>query len=135
MIIEKNIIIEVYFMSIRFGHLCFFVKDVIASQNFYMGHFNIGFDKQLVDENGKPFQVFLKLGNDTLLELWEQKENGAMFGHVAFWVDDIHEFAENMRRQGIPVTDPDLRPSGNIIAFLQDLDGNTIELLCAPKKG
>lgn len=120
-------------MPTRFGHLCFFVKDVIASQDFYTRHFNLMFGKQLVDENGKPFQIFLSFGNDTFLELWEQPEYGPMFGHVAFWVEDIHEFAQNMRKQGIPVTDPDLRPSGNTIAFLKDPDGNTIELLCAPK--
>jgi lactoylglutathione lyase len=120
-------------MSIKFGHLCFFVKDVLKSQDFYMRHFNLEFDKHLVDENGKPFQVFLKLGDNTFLELWEQKEYGAMYGHAAFWVEDIHEFAKTMRQQGIPVTDPDLRPSGNTIAFLKDPDGNTIELLCAPR--
>ncbi len=120
-------------MATRFAHLCFYVKDLARSLAFYTDYFSLHFDKQVVGADGQPFVVFLILGDGTLLELWQHDTAGAMHGHLAFWVDDIVDFAQELRAQGIAVSEPDLRPSGNTIAFLQDPDGNTIELLCAPR--
>ncbi|MEI7832608.1 MAG: VOC family protein [bacterium] len=119
-------------MATRYGHLCFFVQDLEKSRSFYLNNFDMVLDKEVPGDNGVVKQIFIKTSDGMLLELWEQQDNGPMHGHVAFWVDDIVAFSAGLRANGIVVSAPDLRPSGNTIAFLEDPDCNTIELLCAP---
>lgn len=119
-------------MATRFAHLCFFVTDLARAEAFYTRYFGLALDKRVVGLDGKP-ALFLRLGEETFLELWEREAPGAIHGHVAFWVDDLVSFSSTLRAGGIAVSDPDLRPSGNTIAFLDDPDGNTVELLCAPR--
>jgi catechol 2,3-dioxygenase-like lactoylglutathione lyase family enzyme len=119
-------------MATRFGHLCFLVTDLARAQAFYTRHFGLQVEKLVPGLDGKP-SAFLTLGGVTFLELWEAEAPGAMHGHLALWVDDIEAFAQTLAGEGITVSPRDLRPSGNTIAFLNDPDGNTIELLCAPR--
>ena len=122
-------------MATRFAHDCFMVEDLSRAQAFYTGFFGLSFEKQVAGPDGKPFCVFLVLGDGISLELLQKKERGSIHGHLAFWVDDLVAFSKALREQGIAVTDPELRPSGNSTAFLKDPDGNTIELVCKPRAG
>ena len=119
-------------MPTRFAHLCFHVNDLARAQEFYTRHFGLTVEKQVPGLDGRP-AAFLALNGSTFLELWEQDNPAGMHGHVAFWVEDIEAFAQAMARAGIAVSPRNLRPTGNTIAFLSDPDGNTIELLCAPR--
>ena len=120
-------------MATRFAHVCFFVEDLSRAQAFYAGHFGLKFEKQVAGPDGKPRCIFLVLGVGVLLELMRHAEHGPMHGHMAFWVDDLVAFSKGLRDNGIAVTEPELRPSGNSTAFLKDPDGNTIELVCKPR--
>lgn len=120
-------------MATRFAHICFIVEDFSRAQAFYTGFFGLRFEKQIAGPDGHPICVFLALGDGVSLELLQRGAHGPMHGHLAFWVDDLVAFSNVLRDKGVAVTDPDLRPSGNSVAFLVDPDGNTIELVCKPR--
>ena len=120
-------------MTTRFAHVCFIVEDLSLAQKFYTGFFDLQFEKQIAGPDGKPICVFLTLRDGVSLELLQKAGHGPMHGHLAFWVDDLVAFSKVLRDKGVAVTDPDLRPSGNSVAFLVDPDGNTIELVCKPR--
>jgi len=118
-------------MATRFSHLCIDVKDVTCAQSFYTDYFGLRFEKQVVNNDGVPIIVYLTLGDYTLLELWQREDNAPTHSHLSFHVDDIRVFTQALQAKGISVSEPVIRSSGNTLAFLQDPDGNTIELLCS----
>ena len=57
-------------------------------------------------------------------------EAGAGFGHIAIEVADVQGFCEQLRARGVAIVrEPKLLPSGTVIAFIQDPDGYSVELV------
>ena len=57
--------------------------------------------------------------------------NGNAFGHFAFYCDDFNKFTERLNKNGYKyLYEPfDLTGKGSNIAFINDPDGNEIELI------
>ena len=57
--------------------------------------------------------------------------NGTAFGHFAFYCDDFDKFTERLNKNGYKyLYEPfDLTGKGSNIAFINDPDGNEIELI------
>jgi len=58
-------------------------------------------------------------------------ERGTGYGHIAIGVDDIHKTCAEIRRLGGKIRrEPGpLKGSDEVIAFLEDPDGNAVELI------
>jgi lactoylglutathione lyase len=54
-----------------------------------------------------------------------------LFDHLAFEVEDMNKTIENMRNNGVTITDEPYRlsPKGSLLAFVEDPDGTLIELI------
>jgi lactoylglutathione lyase len=54
-----------------------------------------------------------------------------LFDHLAFEVMDMSKTIENMRNNGVKITDEPYRisPKGSLLAFVEDPDGTLIELI------
>lgn len=77
--------------------------------------------------------VFLAANdNESLLELtynWEQKEAysvGESFGHLAYAVENIYDFCEELQQKGVTLLRP---PRDGKMAFIRSPDQISIELL------
>jgi len=91
-------------------------------------------------EKGRFTLVFLAAPEDVesakqdkapLLELtynWDSETytDGRNFGHLAFRVDNIYDFCQNLIDQGITINRP---PRDGYMAFIKSPDGISIELL------
>lgn len=78
--------------------------------------------------------IFLKATSESETELeltynWDSEETytgGRNFGHIAFEVDNIYSFCENLQKNGVEILRP---PRCGRMAFIKSPDGISIELL------
>lgn len=83
------------------------------------------------------FLGFEAESSSTVIELthnWNEKkyDKGDAFGHLAFAVTDIHQFCYSLKEMGVKITrEPGSVQFDNkeIIAFIEDPDGYSIELI------
>lgn len=121
----------------KFLHSMIRVKDINASLKFYTELLNMKLDKQkrlddcdlyfLNDETGNV-QIELTYNDDTPKDGYV---NGNAFGHFAFSCESLDEFTKKLHSLGYKyLYEPfDLNNKGTKIAFIQDPDGNEIELI------
>ena len=121
----------------KFLHSMIRVKDIDASLKFYTEVLNMKLEKKkrledcelyfLDDEDG-CCQIELTYNDETPKEGYS---NGSAFGHFAFSVDSLDKFSEKINKLGYKyLYEPfDLNGKGTKIAFIQDPDGNEIELI------
>jgi len=124
----------------RLLHTMLRVADLDRSIAFYCDVLGMRVLRQRDFPLGKFTLVFVGYGPErthTVLELthnWEQDEyeHGDAFGHIAIAIDDIEKTVEAMKEQGVIVTrEPGPMKFGGheVIAFVKDPDGYTIELI------
>jgi lactoylglutathione lyase len=113
------------------------VKDKDESLKFYTELFNMKLVEQrrledctlyfLNDESGEV-QIELTYNDDTPKDGYQ---NGKAFGHFAFSCDDMDKFSEKLHSMGYEyLYEPfDLTGKGSNIAFINDPDGNEIEII------
>lgn len=120
----------------KFLHTMIRVKDIDASLKFYQELMGLEIKKQKRLDDCTLY--FLKDENGTELELTYNDEtpkdgyiNGSCFGHLAFRCDNLEEFSTKLTELGYKyLYEPfDLNGKGSKIAFIQDPDGNEIELI------
>ena len=121
----------------KFLHSMIRVKDKDESLRFYMELFNMKLIEQrrledctlyfLNDESGEV-QIELTYNDETPKDGYT---NGNAFGHFAFSCDDMDKFSEKLRSMGYEyLYEPfDLTGKGSKIAFINDPDGNEIEII------
>ena len=121
----------------KFLHSMIRVKDLNKYLKFYCDF--LGFE--IVDEKTLDDCKLYYLGNkesgDTQIELTDnfekpdKYENGNAFGHFAFEVENMQNAEEKMKKLGYEwLYEPFvLSEVSSKIAFLQDPDGNEIELI------
>jgi len=116
------------------------VKDLTASLNFYCTQLGLQEAHRIEDEAGRYTLVYLNAPADSeqattiqapLLELtynWDTEDytSGRNFGHLAFEVDDIYSFCQDLLDKGITINRP---PRDGYMAFIRSPDGISIELL------
>ncbi|MBR6098953.1 VOC family protein [bacterium] len=121
----------------KFLHSMIRVRDIDASLKFYTELLNMKLDhkKRLDDcelyflnDEDNTCQIELTYNDETPAEGYK---NGNAFGHFAFSVSSMDEFTEKMNNLGYKyLYEPfDLNGKGSMIAFIQDPDGNEIELI------
>lgn len=121
----------------KFLHSMIRVKDIDKSLKFYKELLNMKLDHKkrledcelyFLDDESGTCQIELTYNDDTPTEGYR---NGNAFGHFAFSVDSFDEFTKKMKSLGYDyLYEPfDLNGKGSVIAFIQDPDGNEIELI------
>ncbi|WP_137134617.1 lactoylglutathione lyase [Rhizobium sp. FKY42] len=124
----------------RYLHTMVRIKDLDASLDFYTRIFGLTEVRRIENEKGRFTLIFLAAPEDVesgtsvkapLLELtynWdtEDYQGGRNFGHLAYEVDDIYEFCQQLMDKGITINRP---PRDGNMAFVKSPDGISIELL------
>ena len=129
-------------MSERFKYLHTMIRvvDLDKSINFYTNFFNMKLIRKKDFPGGKFTLAFLGYGpeeSNTVLELthnWNQIENydkGNGWGHIALGVKDIYNLCDDLENNGVILTRKPgpMKHGSTIIAFIQDPDGYSIELI------
>jgi len=116
------------------------VTDLDASLDFYCKKLGLVEVNRKESSKGRFTLVFLAAEQDLeqakaqkapLIELtynWDPEvyEGGRNFGHLAYRVDNIYEFCQNLIDQGVRILRP---PRDGHMAFIRSPDGISIELL------
>jgi lactoylglutathione lyase len=125
----------------RYLHTMIRVADLDASLKFYTDVLGLREVRRMKNDAGRFTLVFLSPPHDPLtgpenrqsplLELtynWdgETYTSGRNFGHLAYEVDDIYAFCQNVMERGIAINRP---PRDGNMAFIKSPDGISIELL------
>jgi len=132
-------------MTLEYLHTMVRVHDLDESLDFYCGKLGMVETNRMENEKGRFTLVFLaapydeKRGRENkapLLELtynWpdengerEEYTGGRNFGHLAYRVDDIYGFCQQLMDQGVTINRP---PRDGYMAFIKSPDGISIELL------
>jgi len=120
----------------KFLHAMIRVKDLQKSLDFYQNLLNMTFVKKkrlddcelyYLEDEEHTAQIELTFNDDTPENGYE---NGSAFGHFAFSVKSMDEFTEKLKNLGYEyLYEPYVIFSGTKIAFVNDPDGNEIELI------
>lgn len=128
--------------NFRFLHTMIRVLDLDKSIDFYTRHLGMTLLRRKDFPDGRFTNVFVGYGDEgsnTVLELthnWDQKEpyeQGRSYGHLAVAVPDIYATCEKLEAEGVPIPRPPgpmkFGGSSTAIAFIEDPDGHSIELI------
>jgi lactoylglutathione lyase len=129
-------------MSEKFKYLHTMIRviDLEKSIEFYTNFFNMKLIRKKDFPGGKFTLAFLGYGpeeSNTVLELthnWDQTENydkGNGWGHIALGVKDIYNLCDDLENNGVILKRKPgpMKHGSTIIAFIQDPDGYSIELI------
>ncbi len=122
---------------VRFNHVALRVRDVAASLAFYEGV--LGFQEafRVNRPDGSLGLIYVQFGPDQFVELFEGGDEGRQpeppargsgFLHFCLTVKDLPATLDVLRRKGLEIGEPYHGTSGAFIYFIEDPDGNRIEL-------
>ena len=129
----------------RYLHTMLRVRDLDAALDFYCNKLGMKEIRRIDSENGRFTLIFLASSDDLetaegdsggtgpspCLELtynWdpEDYDGGRNFGHLAYAVDNIHAFCQQLMDAGVTINRP---PRDGRMAFVRSPDGISVELL------
>jgi lactoylglutathione lyase/glyoxylase I family protein len=114
------------------AHVCFRVQNLDASIEFYVEKLGLTHSFDFINEAGERFGVYLHVAGRSFVELFQaapgEPERPQSWQHFCLEVDDIPQATEALRAKGVEVTDPYLGSDGSWQVWIQDPDGNRIEL-------
>ena len=117
------------------AHNCYTVKDIEESIKFYTEiiGFNHAFDFR--NDEGVRVGVYLKTGKGrSFIELFQagadasRQETGIGYQHICLEVDSVNKTKSELEAKGIKTTDPLFGMDNSWQIWLDDPDGNKIEL-------
>ncbi len=109
------------------AHVCIFAKDLDETLRFYTEV--LGLEKAFdFEKDGAPFGYYIKLGNNTFIEVFKGKpsEVGGI-KHIAIETDNIEGLIAQIRAHGINVPDKRLGADQSWQFWIQDPNGIDIE--------
>ncbi len=124
----------------RYLHTMVRVTNIEDSLDFYCNKMGMSEIRRTESEKGRFTLIFLagsddleagKASSAPLLELtynWDPETytGGRNFGHLAYEVDNIYEFCENLQNKGVTINRP---PRDGRMAFVRSPDNISFELL------
>jgi lactoylglutathione lyase len=121
----------------RFGYTILYVRDVAASVELYERAF--GQRRRFVHESGDYAELDTgettlsfashELAESNLPDAFRRPDGATTAFEVCFVTDDVAGAYEQAVREGAePVTRPHTKPWGQDVAYVQDPDGNLVEL-------
>jgi len=114
------------------AHVCFVVRDLEKSLEFYVGKLGMPIAFEFKKDQGKRFGVYLRAGGRCFIELFQGQPAAPAekqsFKHICLEVDDIEKTVADLKAKGIEVGPITLGCDESYQAWLKDVDGNEIEL-------
>jgi lactoylglutathione lyase len=113
-------------------HVRLFVADADASADWYVEQ--LGFERSWEFEAGDQRHVYVADGDGFELQLTESDGEEAIaeartVDHLALGVDDVDAAFEEIENHGVVKEPGDQPEAGSRTAFLEDPDGNVVELV------
>lgn len=128
---------ELGIRPVRFNHVAFRVRDVDRSLAFYEGVLGFREAFRVYRPDGRLGLIYVQFGEDQFVELFEGGDGGRQpepppdgtgYMHFCVTVEDLDAALATLRRKGLPAGEARTGTSGARIYFIQDPDGNQIEL-------
>ena len=122
---------------LRFNHVALRVRDVAKSLAFYEGVLGLREAFRVNKEDGSLALMYLQFGPDQFVELFEGGDEGHQpepaprgsgFLHFCVTVEDLRATLQALREKGMEIGEPRTGTSGATVYFIEDPDGNKIEL-------
>lgn len=117
----------------KYLHTMVRVKDIDASLDFYCNKMGMIETRRYESEEGRFTLIFVAPpGNEEApVELtynWDREDydEGRNFGHLAYEVENIYDFCQNLMDAGVTINRP---PRDGRMAFVRSPDNISIELL------
>jgi len=114
------------------AHVCFTVRDLDAAVAFYCGKLGLRHAFDFVNDEGARFGVYLHIAGRSFIELFvgqpEASTTPVSYRHLCLEVEDVQEAVKELRGKGVDVTDATLGSDNSWQAWIEDPDGNRIEL-------
>lgn len=114
------------------AHVCFVVKDLEQAIQFYQGVLGLRHAFDFVNDEGKRMGCYLWLNDRTFLELFQgdyiADTPRRSYQHICLEVDCIETAVARIREAGVAVSEPKKEIDHSWQAWLDDPDGNSIEL-------
>jgi catechol 2,3-dioxygenase-like lactoylglutathione lyase family enzyme len=108
------------------NHITYNVKDKDAALKWYVDVLGI---KQIPKQVDSDHLYWLQLPSGAMVHIIENPESPSMPSHhTAFEVDDIEAAQKHLHGKGIETTDISVRHDGQRAMYLNDPDGNRIEI-------
>jgi lactoylglutathione lyase len=119
------------------GHVAIRVKDVARTLEFYCDRLGFAEILRLHHDDGRLWLIYLRITDDQFLEIFPEavgerapprEANG--LNHVCLEVDDLDGILDQLAERGVPLTQArKVGADGNLQAWIEDPDGNRIELM------
>ena len=119
------------------GHVAIKVTDLDRSLDYYQKRLGFPEMLRLFNDDGTTWLVYLRITDEQYLEIFPGAENDRAPGwnangvnHICFTIDDLDATVARIEAAGIELLSP-IKPGvdGNRQAWLEDPDGNRIELM------
>lgn len=119
------------------GHVAIKVTDLDRSLDYYCNKLEFPEMLRLHHEDGSVWLVYLRITDEQYLEIFPGAENDRAPGwnangtnHVCWTIDDLDATVARMKAKGLEMLS-EIKPGldGNRQAWLEDPDGNRIELM------
>ena len=119
------------------AHIAFNVKDIEKSLHFCCDILGLEMAFEMKDKDDKPWIYNVRVAEGQYLELmlggvheYSYRPANVGFSHLCLEVGDIHELAEKLRENGMPLdVEPKLGRDLNYQCWARDPDGNRIEFM------
>ncbi len=116
------------------------VNDLERTVKFYQDALGLELARRHISPRGAQLAFLRTPNSDEEIEICQMPPGAPPVQvqpdlmHLAFAVDDIEKFADELKKKGYVVSDgPDKIGSGSIIAFIDAPEGYEIELIQRPK--
>lgn len=119
-------------MITGFAHVCFIVADLKASQEFYCSKLGLKPAFDFLNDRGEKTGMYIHVSGRNFIEIFLGKPakpaKEASYQHICLEVDDVAKTVGELRQKGLSVTDAKMGSDQSWQAWLNDPDGNPIEL-------
>lgn len=126
----------------QLAHLNFVTHDLSKIIDFYVNKLGMEVKFTLDNKQGQPFGYYFGCGNTTFLEFFDQAMAAEVWGgnveeltigtrykHFCLEVTGLDEYCKTLRDRGVDVTEISMGMDNSRQAWVDDPDGNRIELM------
>ncbi|MCL2774000.1 MAG: VOC family protein [Oscillospiraceae bacterium] len=118
------------------AHTAYSTAQMDKMLDFYCNKLDFKHAFSIRDDNGNPWIEYVKLADNSFIELFyakpEQiKDGDKRYNHLCIRVNDINAIAELLKSKDIVITSgPSVGKDKNSQCWCADPDGNRIEFMC-----